>query len=607
MGVANDVVAVRRRLSRIALDSQKRSPGDPRDDLIRRVLDEETEARRLGQPVLIACALLERAELLLAAARTLEAVPVLERVGPELRGKRQDDLRVRALALLAGAHAREKDWPKVSDLCEEGIALVEKYRFSLSSEYLASAYLQARIPLYAWGARSAWELGRPELMIERAELSKCRSILVGRDAGGGPHGGLEGDRTAELRALSRRIAELPAGEVPEPLLARRRFLWELIALQRQRESPPAFSLSAVQSTLRVDEAILYYYWLDRLTLLIATIDRDGFEAELRELSPVDRASLETYAGRALTSGVPNHSAFEAVRHFGSFLLPAASAVGWPGKRRLLVSPHRVLHSVPFHALRFEERWLIERAAVSYVPNLSSLLFSHRPPRKRRVLIVGVDRFAVPGRALPPLPDAELEAREVQRSYARHQVPTTALLGKEATAAGFHGGSSGRALREYSCLHFATHGENVDSENPMESRFYLQNSLLDGLEIAHLDLEAETVVLSACSSGQRPVKGRGLTELPGDELFGLQAAFFRAGAHRILATLWPVESPAARKIATGFHARMAADRDNDAEGALQGAVCSYLNQAGLQQRKIYFWAPFFLSVIGRAKPGRRTDR
>ena len=596
MGLADDVIAVRRNVSRIALDHRDRPPAASRGDLLERVVKAETEARRLRQPALIAITLLQRAELLLAGGSAREAIPVLEQVGPALQGLRQDDLRVRALAQLAEAHASFRDWQKVSAFCDEGITLVEKYRYNLTSDYLASAYLSSRLPLYSWGVRSAFELGRYDLMIERAELSKCRLILNRNNSGTRTRTGLGEDRTEEFRELSRRIAEYPPGKAPEELLTKRRMLGDLISLQGAKTRPEPFSLSAVRALLRSDEAILFYYWVDRNALAIATIDRDGFAAELRQISPDQRQSLETYASHALESTKAILSAFDPVRDFGSFLLPAKSPVAWDKKRRLVISPHRILHSVPFHAVRYEDQWLIERAAVSYIANLSSLQLPYRPLKNRRVLVIGVEHFNVPGRTLAPLPEAELEAREVKRTYDHHGISTTVLLREEATVDRLHS----CALERYSCLHFATHGENVNSDNPMESHFYMQNSLLDGLELANLQLNADTVVLSACSSGQRPIAGRGLKELPGDDLFGLQAAFFRAGAHRVLATLWPVDSPAARKITAGFHARLAADELCDAELALQRALCDYLRQAGIQGRKVYFWAPFFLSVLGRSK-------
>src|SRR6266699_3222337 len=61
-----------------------------------------------------------------------------------------------------------------------------------------------------------------------------------------------------------------------------------------------------------------------------------------------------------------------------------------------------------------------------------------------------------------------------------------------------------------------------------------------MEIANWQLRANLVVLSACCSGQRPISGRWMEELPGDELFGLQSAFFMAGARRMLSCLWPVD-------------------------------------------------------------------
>ena len=153
------------------------------------------------------------------------------------------------------------------------------------------------------------------------------------------------------------------------------------------------------------------------------------------------------------------------------------------------------------------------------------------------------------------------------------------------------------LGKFACLHFATHGENANSDTPMESHLFLRDSILDGLEIANWKLNAEVVVLSACCSGQRSISGRGMEEVPGDELFGLQAAFFAAGARRVLGALWPVDSKAALPITTAFH-RYLADGQLP-ELALQKAVDDYLKKAGILTRKVYYWAPFFLSAMGRS--------
>ncbi|PWU02552.1 MAG: hypothetical protein C5B51_20645 [Terriglobia bacterium] len=597
MGVTDDVITVRRQLSRVSLEHLERAPGDSRDDLLASVTSAEKEARRLRKPDLIAITLLQRSELLLAAGRVRETIEVLQQAGEALGVLRQDDLQVRILGRLADAHAQLEDWRRVFGVCSEGIALVEKYRFRLSADYLASAYLRSRIGLYSWGVRSAYELGQYDVMIERAELSKCRSILT-RAASQKQQPDRASETEQEFRALSRQIASYAAGEIPERLLARRQMLWDLMAVRDSGAQPEAFHLAAAQSTLRPDEAILFYYWLDATTLSIAVIDKTGIDAKLHRLSGNERQALDRYARNALEAGSITYSCFEPVRNFGSFLLPHDSRVAWQTKQRLLISPHRVLHSVPFHAMRLEDQWLIQRAAISYIPNLSVLQIRYSPSRTQQVLVVGVENFDVPGRNLMRLPEAESEAAEVHEIYKRNGVPSKLFRGRHATAARLREMESTGDLERYSCLHFATHGENVNSDSPMESHFYLADSMFDGLELARLRLGAETVVLSACCSGQRPISGRGMKELPGDDLFGLQAAFFRAGARRVLGTLWPVDSKAARQISTSFHSRLANGECQDPETALQKAICDYLETARDLTRKVYFWAPFFLSAIGR---------
>src|SRR5262249_30594033 len=134
---------------------------------------------------------------------------------------------------------------------------------------------------------------------------------------------------------------------------------------------------------------------------------------------------------------------------------------------------------------------------------------------------------------------------------------------------------------------------------MESYLFLQDGRLDGLEIADWRLNAELVVLSACHSGQRAIAGRGMTELPGDEIFGLQAAFFMAGGGGMLGCLWAGDDESAAQITTAFHHHLTGGKQP--ERALQAALREYLETAGPRRRKIYYWAPFFLSVMGRPNP------
>src|ERR1035438_5909917 len=66
-----------------------------------------------------------------------------------------------------------------------------------------------------------------------------------------------------------------------------------------------------------------------------------------------------------------------------------------GKRRLIISPHQLLHWYPFAALPYQGEPLIRSFAVRYAPNLTSMLL---PPARRaapRMTALAVSEF--PGR------------------------------------------------------------------------------------------------------------------------------------------------------------------------------------------------------------------
>jgi CHAT domain-containing protein len=131
---------------------------------------------------------------------------------------------------------------------------------------------------------------------------------------------------------------------------------------------------------------------------------------------------------------------------------------------------------------------------------------------------------------------------------------------------------------------------------MESRLFLYDGAWDGLEISWLKLNADLVVLSACNSGQRAVRGRELEEVPGDEIFGIQSALAMAGARAVLGCLWPTNDEIAREIMIGFHRRFLIHFTP--EVSLQESIAGYLRSA--KERHCYQWAHFFLLHLRSAK-------
>jgi CHAT domain-containing protein len=604
-----DPAELRTELESLGLENARRPNNEARDDLLERAVALEGRARAAGIPEFLILALLRRAAVLVAAGKDNEAIAPLEEARAKAALVAQSTYGVQALSMLADVASRREDWHDVMDIAQEGISLVEKYRYKVAAPYLQSAYMRARIKLYLLGIRAAYERAEIQLMIKWAELAKSRNALFYPQVETARSESIDQLRE-EFRKINEQIAAGRAqGTVQEELLHKRRTIWDLLFTARlqstSRMSVPEFTLAALQDRLDEDEGILNYFWLDRLTLLIIGLDKRRIVPEVRRLTPDDRLLLEKLSrnitlqnqGSEEHPRTLNYGLLEKqVRAASSLLLPSCSEDLFKGKRKLIVSPHQLLHTVPFHAFQWHEGYLIESLAVSYVPNLSSLLLSYAPTENSQVLLVGVSDYNVPGLQLRPLAKATEEIETVRGIYESRGTAVKILKDQEATLDRLKSLVTEEVPGDFSCLHFSVHGESVSSNTPMESRLFLRDAQLDGLDIADWELRAPLVVLSACYSGQRSISGRGMEELPGDDLFGLQAAFFAGGVRQVIGGLWPVDSYAALPIMAHFHGSFASGVSP--EVALQEAMKTYLKTADALTRMVYYWGPFFLVAMGR---------
>ena len=592
----------------VSAENRLRPENVPRSDLMQRAVALMEDAKQTTVPDMIAIAQITFAEVLQKSDSNEEAIRALDEALRVLRtggNARIYDVQVYALVMLAEIYARREHWQAVDTICEEGIRIVEGYRNKVTAPYLQSAYLKNRISLYTQGAIAALALGNIERMFLRMELSKARLLLrFLQEAVTSPETvRLEKSFQAICRRLDRLDAR-PASTVQKmrsALIEQRRQVFNQWFIARYtpsgQDSSLPFSLAGVQSSLAADEALIYYYWCGPQQLIIATLDKTRWHIDYRNLLPSQAQALHDFAHFVLRYRTGStRSGLNQIEAFSEVLLPThPTAIQiLTGKQRLIVSPHRHLHTVPFHALFWQGRRLLETLAVSYAPNLHCLQHRYVAATAQGVLAVGVKQFHWPD--TPPLPQAGLEARTIADIYETHSEPALLFLDQEATEDRICQQFTAEASLPFRCLHFATHGINVDADNPLESYLLLQNSRLDGLNIATWKLRTDTVVLSACCSGQRAAYGRGMSELPGDEMFGLQAAFFAAGAKRLVGSLWPADDYSASAIMTAFHRGFA--RGMLPEIALQQAMCSFLQNASLKQRQVFYWAPFFLSVMGR---------
>ncbi len=202
---------------------------------------------------------------------------------------------------------------------------------------------------------------------------------------------------------------------------------------------------------------------------------------------------------------------------------------------LYLIPHGPLHYVPFQAMcSATGKYLIDGLTVARAPSATILLrncLGRQPSSAKRLIALGYNDT---GDAA--LLHAEAEARSVAR-----------LTGGEAWTGP---ATKSRALlslgRQVRWLHFAGHAV-FKPRDPLESELRLgpDDALTARTILGELDLGADLVILSACTSGVSQV-------VSGDELLGLQRAFLYAGAPTVVCTLWEAQDLVTRFVMERFY-------------------------------------------------------
>lgn len=241
--------------------------------------------------------------------------------------------------------------------------------------------------------------------------------------------------------------------------------------------------------------------------------------------------------------------------------------------RLFIAPFGPLHAVPFHALRSEHGFLVERFEVVYTPSASIMVRAGAGPEHRPsgppLLVAFADERA---------PGMEDEVRALADI-----LPHSRLLTQDrATVAEVLRQAAGISL-----LHIAAHGV-FSSIAPATSGVRLADGWLTAREACSLPLRGTTVTLSGCETGRSAATG-------GDELLGLIRAFLAAGARSVLVSLWSVHDQTATELLASTYRSWYLDGEGSKNLPLSAALRSA--QMGLLHRGVHpaYWAPFF--VVG----------
>jgi CHAT domain-containing protein len=309
------------------------------------------------------------------------------------------------------------------------------------------------------------------------------------------------------------------------------------------------------------------------------------------------------------------------------------ASGLVGTKSLIVAPTGALLSLPFGLLLTgpadpdnlpSAPWLIRRMAVAHVPSAANFVALRKAGRSNAAHAwFGFGGFKPVSLAQAEASFSGATCRDSAKLFAG--LPPLPFAQRELDAAGalFGAGRSDELLnaaftadavrrsdlKSYRILHFATHAL-LPAELRCEDEPAIVTSaparapnaagaLLTANAIANLDLDADTVILSACNSG-----GPGNTT-SGESLSGLARAFFFAGARSMLVTHWSINDQSSAFLVADTLRRLAAHEDGGLAGALRAAQLGIVDRAGKDLPAAlahpYYWAPFALIGEGRAGP------
>ena len=489
----------------------------------------------------------------------------------------------------------------------EAIGLLERLeQFTVPSEMARAFPIAENRDMFEDAAALLVEMNRPEEALDIAESGRARAFLAVLNES---KIDLRSTLTSGERAREDELARHVAGRGQDPgrladaLAEREAFYLDL------RRSNPAYARlqlpelatsQRIQSELTSGGTVFLEYLLGDKQSLAWAVCADGIRvAILPGRSRIQ--ALVTAWRRDLTEGVTALTAAslraredrQGRQLYGALIAPFGDAIATA--KHLLIAPDGVLGYLPFEAMRSprDGRLLIEHCSIAYSQSASATLElrtmrQSSPAPAKALLAFGDADYGsaddAKGRAMrwTPLPNTRSEVVGVSRLYDGNQ--RAAYLGSDATEALV----KRLDLRDYRYLHFAVHGF-VDENDPARSGLVLSpgrtaptSGILRMEDIALLRTNADLVTLSACRTGIGRL-------LQGEGLMALSRAFFYAGAHTVIATLWDVNDLSTARLMRALYAQLNAGLAP--EDALRQAKLRMLHGDRELWRDPHFWAPF----------------
>jgi CHAT domain-containing protein len=207
---------------------------------------------------------------------------------------------------------------------------------------------------------------------------------------------------------------------------------------------------------------------------------------------------------------------------------------------ILFIPHQLWHLLPLHLIQIDGELIANNYPIRYIPALRILdLIKQRPPAQQDKGIIVANPYSeeLKQRGIKKLPNAEKEGQQINKlrgdidDFYRRKEATIKTVETRLNRAK-HG-------------HFSCHGSFAPELT--KAGLLLADELLSAQQLfTSIRMEnPRLVVLSACETAQ-------IQPTLADEYIGLASGFLFAGAHNVLATLWPVEDASTRLLMEDFY-------------------------------------------------------
>ena len=336
---------------------------------------------------------------------------------------------------------------------------------------------------------------------------------------------------------------------------------------REQMIPGAFNTAAsIQAGLGDNESIVEYFIAgndlyifvvrrDRLVPMCRTNVVGGIRDHCLNL---DRHFLSCSVKWEHMRAAETHLRATAETHLQKLYEELVAPIEHELSKSVIFVPHGFLHSIPFHALHDGHRFLMDKCAVLYSPSASLYCAPAPAISYEEPLFIAFSR------------GSHISSVQEIEEASSHFPGATVLINPDGRELG------GAFEKPRSLVHIAGHA-GIDAVGGKLSWIESPDGRLTGRDLTDMHIRARTLVITGCQTARRPLR-------PGDEWLGLMRSFYTAGASAIVSAFWDIRAESARRFASEFYRRFAAEGLSEAVRAASTAVREW-------ETHPYFWAGF----------------